>query len=245
MFRLPVSGLRLDVRPPGGADDLMLLEAPVLDRAFALALLERLSEGAKVETLCIHDFEAALLHLHSRMFGPSISAGAHCRCGERVDIAFRSADFLRHRAPKRPRNLTARDGEGWYGIGGEAAQFRLPTIGDQIAVATEADPAKALAARCVRGGIATARIERAMAALAPVLSGPIEGRCPHCGEVLTVKFDIPSFVLGELRVQASQVCEHVHVLAAHYHWGEKEILALPNWRRQHYVDMAVAERGGG
>lgn len=241
MFRLPVSGLRLDVRLPGGAEDLMLLEAPVLDRAFALALLDRLSDGVRHEMLCIHDFEAALLHLHGRIFGPAISADTICGCGERVDIAFRSSDFLRHRAPRRPRHLTVSGDQGWFGLEGETVTFRLPTIGDQIAVAHEADPVAALARLCLRGA-ATAKVERTMAALAPTLSGPVEGRCPHCRETLTATFDVPSFVLGELRVQASQVCDHVHVLATQYHWSEKEILALPNWRRQHYVDMA--ERGG-
>jgi hypothetical protein len=57
-------------------------------------------------------------------------------------------------------------------------------------------------------------------------------------------FDIPPFVLYELQVQASLICEHVHLLAGRYHWSEEKILSLPAARRQQYVNMVVAEQRG-
>lgn len=83
-----------------------------------------------------------------------------------------------------------------------------------------------------------------MAVMAPPLSGPIQGSCPHCARTIRLHFDVPSFVLRELQVQASLICEHVHLLAGHYHWTEEKILSLPNRRRQDYVGMVVAERRG-
>ena len=246
MFVSPVSGLPIDMRPPGGAEDMLLLEAAMLGRPLALVLLGRLSDAPRPADLSVHDFEAALLHLHGLVFGGRIGADARCRCGARVDVAFRTADFLAHRAPRRPRNVSAPDAEGWYRLKDEDLSFRLPTIGDQIDVAREADPAAALAARCLRGtAAASAKADRAMAMLAPALSGPLQGVCPHCHETLDLAFDVPGFVLRELRVQASQICDHVHRLAGHYHWTEETILALPNWRRQIYVERIAADAGGG
>ena len=143
-----------------------------------------------------------------------------------------------------PTLLTAATGEaGWFSLAGIDATFRLPTVGDQLAVGREADPVAALAGRCVRGS-ASARLDRAMAAMAPPLSGPIEGLCPHCGRTIQLGFDVPPFVLRELRVQALPICEHVHLLASHYQWSEEKILSLPTVRRQHYVDLVLSERQG-
>jgi len=165
-----------------------------------------------------------------------------CGCAERVDVSFRASDFLAHRTPRRPRNVARADEAGWFSAA--CTVFRLPTVGDQIAVAREPDPVAALAARCVRGSPVPTRVDRAMAALAPPLSGAIQGTCPHCAQTIQLAFDVPSFVLRELRVQASLICEHVHLLAGHYHWSEEKILSLSTWRRQYYVDMVVAERRG-
>ncbi len=244
MVRLPVSGLLADARPPAGAEEALLWEAHELDRAFALDLVRRLTTAAAPAELSVHDFEALLLHLHLLVFGDEISADSVCTCGERVDVSFSISAFLAHRAPRRPRGVAAADEAGWFSLAGTAVAFRLPTIGDQIAAAREPDPVKALAARCVRGSPVPARVERAMAALAPPLSGPIEGTCPHCAQMISLAFDVPSFVLRELRVQASAICEHVHLLAGHYHWPEEKILSLPVRRRQSYVDLVVADRRG-
>jgi hypothetical protein len=81
-----------------------------------------------------------------------------------------------------------------------------------------------------------------MAQLAPPLSGHVAGTCPYCAAEVPFAFDVPSFVLRELQLQASLVCEDVHWLAGHYHWSEHDILALPAWRRRRYVKMVTAER---
>jgi hypothetical protein len=244
MFRLPVSGSFVDVHLPGGAEELLLWERREFDRPFALELVGRLTTAPAPENLSVHDFEAVLLQLHRLVFGDAISADATCECGEPVDISFSVSAFLAHRAPRRPRAVVTAGEAGWFSLDGTDDRFRLPTVGDQIAVARERDPLAALAARCVHGSPVPARVDRAIAAMAPALSGPIQGACPHCARTITLVFDVPSFVLRELQVQASLVCEHVHLLAGRYHWSEEKILSLPSWRRQHYVDMVIAERSG-
>lgn len=245
MIRLPVSGLHVDARPPGGAEDILLWDAPVLDRALALVLVGRLTSVSEPADLVVHDFETLLLHLHGLVFGGTIRADATCSCRQRIDLSFAANDFLRARRPRRPRHVVPAKEPGWFTLTGQEGAFRLPTIGDQIAVAAASDPVEALAARCLRGAHISARMERAMAALAPTLSDEVSGTCPYCNARVAFHFDVPSFVLSELKVQAGLVCEDVHLLAGHYHWSEEHILALPPARRRRYVDLVSAERGLG
>src|SRR5262249_59121590 len=111
--RLPVSGLSVDVRPPGGAEDMLLAEATRCDRPLAAALLGRLSSVPQPADLTVHDFEALLLHLHALVFGGRIEADATCRCRRRINIGFAVSDYLHARAPRRPRAVTAADEPGW------------------------------------------------------------------------------------------------------------------------------------
>ena len=53
---------------------------------------------------------------------------------------------------------------------------------------------------------------------------------------MNVYFDVRQFVLRELRDHARTVLEDVHLLAFHYQWPEKDILALPRQRRLHYAN---------
>lgn len=245
MIRLPVSGLLVDARPPGGAEDILLWDAAACDRALALTLVGRLTSLPRPGELVVHDFEALLLHLHGLAFGCTIHAEATCGCRQRIDLTFASAAYMRARQPRVPRGVASAPEPGWFLLAGEDGAFRLPTIADQIAVAAEADPVAALAARCLLAPPASARLQRAMAALAPPLSGEVSGICPYCQATVTLVFDVPSFVLSELQVQSSLICDDVHLLAGHYHWSEEHILALPPRRRRRYVDMVSGERGLG
>jgi hypothetical protein len=74
-----------------------------------------------------------------------------------------------------------------------------------------------------------------MAAMAPVLSDAVQGRCPKCGGSFDMYFDVQSFVLSELRGQASFLYEDMHLVASRYHWAEHEILEMPVRRRAHYA----------
>lgn len=245
MIRLPVSGLHVDARPPGGAEDILLWDTPSPDRALALALVGRLTSVPEPAALSVHDFEALLMHLHGLVFGGMIYADATCPCRQRIDLSFAARDFVEARRPRHPRHVAPAKEAGWFTLAGEEGAFRLPTIGDQIAVSAAPDPVVALAARCLRGPRVSPRIERAMAALAPALSGELAGTCPYCASRVALYFDVPTFVLSELKVQSALVCEDVHLLAGHYHWSEDHILALPPARRRRYVDLVSAERGLG
>src|SRR5690242_16427360 len=107
--RLPVCGREVLLRPPDGADDLLLLEAPACDVALALALvgcLARPADGGPPAwaELCVTDLDALMLRLRQRVFGDLLRADAACPaagCGRRMDVSFRVGEYLAHHAPRR------------------------------------------------------------------------------------------------------------------------------------------------
>ena len=244
MLWLPVRGEFVTLSPPGGSEELLVLESQDGDRALALQVIAALSDVRAPETLSVHDFELMLLELHRLMSGPALLSDAACSCGKRVDISFDVRDLAEHNVPRRPRQVRDADEPGWFGLAGSDLTFRLPAIGDQLAVARTRDPARALIGRCIGGTGPTGRAQAAMAAMTPTLSGPVEGVCPHCGAAVHLHFDVPSFVMNEVRVQAAELFEEVHLLAERYHWSEEQIVALPSRRRRHYANLATAERTG-
>jgi hypothetical protein len=126
--------------------------------------------------------------------------------------------------------------------GADAVRFRLPTLADQIAVYGLPDIVVALAARCIRPGTLSgqtrARVEAAMAALAPPLAGPLQGPCPHCAIPIAAQFEARLYCLQELRDRARFIFDDIDALAERYHWSERAILTLPHLRRTSYVERA-------
>jgi hypothetical protein len=252
---LPVSGVAVALRQPTGAEDLRLTEHDVGSPDLPLVLIERLGM-AETELawadLPVADIDAMIVRLRRALLGDRVVADVACaaaECGQRIDLSFSLDGYLAHHQPRpAPRS------RGWrveavqapwhalVGPGGEAARFRLPTLADQLAVAAAVDPAVALLEACVRpAGLPArvlARVEAAMAAMAPPLSGALEGRCPECGTPISAWFDARRYCLQELADRARFVFDDVDVLADRYHWSERAILTLPHSRRTEYADRA-------
>ncbi|MCY1078697.1 hypothetical protein [Archangium lansingense] len=255
-FRLPVSGLAVRLRPPAGAEDLLLAEARSFDAQLALELVERLgqrAEGGPVDwaALPLTDLDTVLLRLRQGLVGDQVRADVVCGpagCGARVDLAFRIRDYLAHHAPRPAEGLEASAEPGWYALQGTAVAFRLPSGGDQLAIAFHPEGEEELARRCIRpAGLAPPlreQVEAAMEALAPNLCSELEGPCPECGATVRSLFDPQRYVLQELRAQATRVYEEIHLLAHSYHWTEETILALPRHRRGLYAEHIRQERSG-
>lgn len=130
-FRLPVSGLDVLFRQTTGAEDIMLVEEPVLDIRLAVALvnaLGRLPDGGAVpwSSLPVTDLDAALLAIRRLAIGDQVRTSVVCAasnqirppgsrrpsadepapgCQARIDISFRIDDYLAHHAPGRPRGI--------------------------------------------------------------------------------------------------------------------------------------------
>jgi hypothetical protein len=260
-FRLPVSGLSVQIRHPTGEEDVLLAEAGGDDAALALALAERLASASDDTAIdfrawSVTDLDAFVLRLRQMLMGDRIRADVTClapSCGKPLDISFDIDAYLAHQlaaSGRAPRDVTPSDEAGWYVLGlpavgdGERveATFRLPSAVDELAVQGRADAAEALARRLVRSGDLTRRVRRrveaAMEALAPSLCGDLEGVCPECGERTTIRFDPRQFCLQELRDRARFIYEDVDLLAERFHWSESAILSLSNTRRASYCDAA-------
>ncbi|HLY57848.1 MAG TPA: hypothetical protein VKS60_19960 [Stellaceae bacterium] len=243
MFSLPVSGAAIMPRNADGSDDMLLAEAQGTPVEIGIALLARLcGEEFDAPALVVTDFESLLLQLRAARFGQVMTLGFACpHCRALAEISFRVAEYLAEARPRQmPGVMPHPSWHGWYRLG--EAGFRLPTAGDQAAVAgLDARLAEArLAERCMdetaRARPHRARVERAMEAMAPSLSREIEGQCPACGEAVQAGLVVANLVIGEFRRAAAAVHDEVDLIARAYHWPEPLILSLPQSRRRAYVD---------
>jgi hypothetical protein len=256
-FVLPVSGIAVALAPPTGAEDVLLAEHRPDDPSLVLVLVERLARtDAAVDwgDLPITDIDTLIARLRQAVVGDRVVAETACiapTCGEGVDLSFHIEEWLAHHRPsagpvKGRAWQVERDADArvWHKLRMDDSSvicFRLPTLTDQIAIEGSADPASALAARCIRPAQPPrrrARVEAAMARLAPPLATPLRGQCPHCGVPITALFQARHYFLRELCDRARFVFDDIDVLAERYHWSERAILTLSLTRRTQYVERA-------
>ncbi len=260
-FCLPVSRLEVLFRQPTGAEEIALLETDESDVALALGLVSALARRApgsessagseeRIDwhSLSLTDLDAALLTVRRSVLGDRICSTVRCACSDAIDIDFGIADYIAGHAPHASRaSRTSQgaesDGAGWFRLGGSSARFRLPSGADLLAIQSEDDRERELERRCIEPAEVPAplrrRIEAAMEALAPSLSGMLEGECPGCGATVHIGFDPQRYVLDELKQRAAFLFDEVHLLASRYRWAERDILALPQSRRARYAELVV------
>jgi hypothetical protein len=260
-FALPISGVAVALRQPTGTEDVLLAEGRVSDPSLTLALAERLAwteASSDWADFSVTDVDVLIVRLRQAIIGDRVIADVTCNgpsCGQRVDLSFGLGAYLAHHRPNparaRGRGWSAEPSNeepGWYALRDDkkgVTRFRLPTLGDQIAVAGLPDSASVLAARCIRSDHLSQialRTEAAMRAIAPALSGPIKGRCPDCAAPIDAYFDARRYCLQELSDHARFVYDDIDALAERYHWSERAILRLPNDRRTRYADRARQAR---
>jgi hypothetical protein len=254
LARLAVSGVEVEIHPPGGNEDLLLAESSVVDVGLAIAFAgatTRSADGAAVDWAALPhtDLDVAVVLARTLVFGDVIRATATCPtsdCGSKISVAFSLREYLDHHRPGRARGVEPDASPGWFRITGQAIRFRVPTAGDLSAARTAARPDEVLMAACVEPtnlpAARRSRVERALERLAPTLVDEVAGTCPECGSSITMWFDPVSYCLRELRDQAAGIYDDIHVLASAYHWSEERILALPRARRVRYADMVRDER---
>jgi hypothetical protein len=259
MPRLPVSGIKVALNMPDGADDMAIVEALGSSVTRALAILPRLTridgEDASPRdiwaSLTVTDFEYALLALRIWLFGEQIACAFDCphpNCGERVEVSFRASDVIGTVRPVQPRGVRPDPARpDWFRLEDAGAAFRLPTVGDQAAVLGLPDGPRRLGQMCIEPpdlrARQRARVERAMEQLAPEVSREVEGQCPGCGNILRATLHVPTLVVEELRRAAAGIHDEIHLIARAYQWSEAAILALPRTRRRSYADRIRHEGG--
>jgi hypothetical protein len=80
-------------------------------------------------------------------------------------------------------------------------------------------------------------IDEAMDSFDPLLGFHLSVVCPHCGIATDIFPDLAGVALERLSRAQHAVIENVHRLASHYHWSERQIIELPEWRRQFYLEL--------
>ncbi|MGB3137134.1 MAG: hypothetical protein WBB18_10050 [Nodosilinea sp.] len=86
-------------------------------------------------------------------------------------------------------------------------------------------------------------LNQALDDLDPLVNFSLEVTCPHCGQPAQPDIDLGSWALRSLQRVQQRLIETVHQLASRYHWSERAILALPEWRRDRY--LTLIDRKGG
>jgi hypothetical protein len=206
-------------------------------------------------SLTVGDREALLLQLRRLTFGDDLPCTVTCpgpACGERLDLPLRVGDLLLPPYPPRP-SLHERT---WTSDGTRIrARFRLPTGADLEAAAAAAvadvpaTGADILLSRCVEaldppGGppevlpedVAT-WLDATMAELDPQAELRLSVDCPQCGLDFCTVLDAGACLYEEVIGRARLLYHEVHLLALHYHWGERELMAMTAQERNRYLDL--------
>jgi hypothetical protein len=233
-----------------------------------LGKLDTISETV-ARDLLVADRQYLLLKLIEATFGPQIRATILCPasdCGSRIDISF-TIDDIPVKEPESVQPVFAMElsTKAAISVNGEALNkitFRLPNGTDQEAVSpmipvNEAEAAAMLLQRCVRSigplqgpgdeliGKLSARacqeIESRMEELAPRVELTMQGTCPECAGAFELPFDVQGFLFAELQTSRELLYREVHYLAYHYHWSEREIMAMPRHKRRKYIEVLADE----
>lgn len=221
--------------------------------------------------LLVADRHYLLLKLRQATFGDVVRANLICPwpdCGERVSVDFSIDGVPVHALADPAPAYTMTLSPAAAGDGEDEVAFRLPTGADQeeLSARLAHDETGALAGllcRCVQrigvqappgedvvsalSPLARAEIEERMARLMPRVEQTMEASCAECGRLFTAPFDVQRFFFGELRTDGGQLYREVHYLAYHYHWSEREIMAMTREKRHTYIDVlsgAIEELNG-
>lgn len=169
-------------------------------------------------------------------------------CGEAMEIGLDLRDFAGE--PAAPRF-------NWRSDEGVTLALRLPRGRDlQRWMQAEAPAPDALAASLVEAvvGVPEGTQPPALATLLPALDDAFEAHdpltalrlhtaCPACAHDNTLSCDLESLLLDGFARAQSRMLDDVLQLAQAFHWSEADILALPQWRRTHYLNQ-IAQQGG-
>jgi len=85
-------------------------------------------------------------------------------------------------------------------------------------------------------------VEEAMEEHDPLINFKLRVKCPACEIINLVAIDLEDLSLRGLRNAQRRLLTSIHRLAAHYHWSEEQIFAVPSWRRAHYLSLIANER---
>jgi hypothetical protein len=173
-------------------------------------------------------------------------------CAQEVEVELPVAELveLQHQA----------DAQEWVNVqsGGEQLALRKPSGQDQLAwlsrhFLTEEEAAEAMIGSLLRRDderelgwvrldqVRLAAINQAMEEGDPLVNFNFEIHCAECGQQHRHEIDLAGLALSRLQQSQLRLLHTVHRLAAHYHWSEQEIFAVPHWRRAYYLALVAKD----
>jgi hypothetical protein len=87
-----------------------------------------------------------------------------------------------------------------------------------------------------------AAIDRVMQESDSLVNFNFEVVCPYCEGHSEFELDLQALAIERLKQSQRRLLTMVHCLARHYHWSERQIFAVPQWRRIHYLKLLEEER---
>ncbi len=85
------------------------------------------------------------------------------------------------------------------------------------------------------------KIEDAMDEADPLVNFSCRVACDECGQPNDHEIDLFETALAMLARAQRRLIISAHRLASHYHWSEREIFAVPEWRREQYLELIGAK----
>ncbi len=169
-------------------------------------------------------------------FGADISFFARCpNCGEGNE-----ADFDLKALPG-----AVEAGMAAACVAGNEIMLRAPTSAEIAAALLRGDQAGltvAIAGTAARPEDShwVSELEDALAETFPLLDIRFDLACGACGDVVSTRFDIASWLWREIEGVATRAIDAVDRLARAYGWTEREILALSPRRRARYLERLAS-----
>lgn len=181
------------------------------------------------------DLQRELLAFRGGLFGSEIELQMQCpNCGEELEVGLTVEQLSIAREPGL---------DGVFEYEGQPVGYRLPRI-DDMRAARSADPQEArqaLLQRCLiqRGDAHDeafwAALGERLAAHDPLVDLRFGLDCAACAHQWSAGFDIVRLMWMELGMLQLELQRQVHLLATVYGWSERDILELPEERREVYV----------
>lgn len=216
----------------------------------ALAILARAEPDTGGEThraLTVGERDIHILAVRAGTFGDAIDIVSTCpACAAEVEatVTAQALGLERHAHPPTVRQQAC-------SIGGHQLMLRAVTAGDLAELEVHRAPERLrdeLLARCVVAvdGVAGAPVPPACSDEAERLLQTIDSAadieldlvCPDCQSQWSELFDAVSLLRDAIMTAAPRLLTDVADLARLYHWSEKDILAMPAWRRRFYLEAA-------
>lgn len=204
---------------------------PAQGSPFDLDRIWRLTVGARLRAL----LEVAAL---SGVTGTEVAVACN-GCGQALEVEVAFEEVVRA-SPSSGESVATPCADGHVVL-------RLPTGEDQLRWRRERVLGGEHGARAMLEGlrVGPARsalrvewlplLERALAEADPLVDFRLHAVCPDCDATTVHELDVEAAALAGLRRARRRLLDDIHRLASAYGWDEARILALPAWRRRHYL----------